>query len=587
MNKIRMQRILSLLLVVVMIFSNGSLTALAAGGAHLNTDTTGINPQPTYPGGGSGERSTVQLSGGGFKISIVSLPQQKYEPTDLKINPYYGLKGKTAISVNGTSVIDNHSKGLYGISPIYLVDDIWNTNTELAIDTSLKVDLRKDAIKGKRITSDNLKAAASKSNISDNSIYKDIYKAFHQTNILTGTEDINNSLRMVSVNDKNSSDTSIQRNKDIINTILNLTISLYSKNGSMVKYLKGLQENNMQSGGTELLILIEPLGVVKTAGTLCYVTPANYILATTKLSASKYTSLSGYNEIMGEIDRQGNKDGHCSLVDFNGKWEKNYGLYSGTGSHILGTSKEYRRNEYVYTSAIGGGQMGGHDGDASAPLKYRESLASKVLFTGPYRWTNGTIERASTTLGDKMSMGGGFLASSDFIESTPTSKIKEASVSVSILGQSSGFTPSISMGITTTSSVDDTDLDTQVSTAITKLDDFANERGMTIETLNDYLSSDACIEILKIVIQDYTKAYTEKTSLSDKEETIDGKISAILEESKLGLDSIYIAKYMNLLMKNGTTDEETGQFTFNSDANKALIKYLYTMFDDDEIAMQY
>ncbi len=582
MNKSKMQRILSLLLIVTMLFSSNSITVLA--GSDADTSTGGI----TTPGGnhnrGSKYKASINIDGGGYKISIATAKLDAYEPKDMEETPLYGIKGKgkesakakkgiTPISVNGASVIADHDSGRYGIAPIYFVGN-WSDENEWAIDSNFNFSLQKNTIRGKRINpkvNDNvdktkLIQAANQSNIKDNKIWNNIYKAFNQVDILKGTKDINESLKMVRKYEGMTKDEE-QHNLDIINTLLNFAILSYGSNTPMGEYIKELQDANMKS--CEVILIIEPMAHINVEGTGAgYITPANFILGTSNITAKQYTGFEDFDELMKAY-----------------KHNSNYGLWEGMGTYIVGMPVKDGRGNIKYTGAIGSG-LGGDNGDINNRGKYRQALAAKTVYTGPLKWSNGAIARAEI---NSMKWGFGCLGSSDYVEPVSTSRIIESNSSISVLGDMAGYTPIISVGITTNKGVADPVLDDAVSGAIEKLNSFAGENTMAIEDLDDYLSSDSCIEILKLIIENVDQSYIADTSISNKIEDINGKITELLGKGKLNIDSLLIAKYMNLLMKNSTYDEdayitEAGTekhiMNFNTESNRDLIRYIYTMFDD-------
>ena len=574
MNKSKMRRVLSLLLIVTMLFSSNSITVLA--GSDANTKSDGIKK-------GSGTHSessydtTLQIDGGGYKISILTLPLHAYEPTETGKKPIYGEGKGGAISVNGNTVVSDNTR--YGIAPMYSVGysgKIDSGLNEFAIDSNLKFDLQMGAIKGKRMTPQALKEAANQPNIVTKGIGEDIYKAFNSNdnNILQGMPDINDFLNMVQVT-PDTSEPQKQRNLDVINTILNLAIGMYSKEPAMKAYLQDIQNRNMKNtgeGSIEVVILIEPMAhiYIKSKKTHAFITPANFIIGSSSISAKKYVTYKNLNGIM---------------EDYIDKKNSNFGLWNGMGQYIVGaTATDPINGKKTYTGAIGTG-LGGHTATNDVD-KYRESLFSKVASEAWLKWKDGKLVRAKVS---DMHWGGGFLASSDYVEPVPTSRIIESNSSISVLGDMAGYTPIISVGITTNKGVADPVLDDAVSGAIEKLNSFAGENTMAIEDLDDYLSSDSCIEILKLIIENVDQSYIADTSISNKIEDINGKITELLGKGKLNIDSLLIAKYMNLLMKNSTYDEdayitEAGTekhiMNFNTESNRDLIRYIYTMFDD-------
>lgn len=70
MNKSRMRRVISLLLIITMLFSGSSIVALATeGGSHANTDTKGIEASGGGSKPGNSNGASINYYGGGYKIS--------------------------------------------------------------------------------------------------------------------------------------------------------------------------------------------------------------------------------------------------------------------------------------------------------------------------------------------------------------------------------------------------------------------------------------------------------------------------------------------------------------------------------------
>ena len=552
-----------MILMVTLIVGNSGVTALASSGADADTGSHGIKTGTGGSGGSSSYKTTIHRAGGGYKISIVAAPKGKYAPTEPGEFPLYTNKagiGKTAMSINGTTVVNNHKEGVYGIAPIYLVGG-WKDKNEFAVDTSMKFDFREDTIKGREITEEGLKRAVAKENIKDKSVADAIFKAFNQTNIFSATKDINTFLKMTPVTDKNITEEQRQRNADILNTILNLTIEIYKNNATMHSYLQELQNGNMKEH--EVIILIEPMAHISMDGKGSgYITPANYVIGITDMKPSEYVEYANFTDMRNAI---GN--------NFKGTFQKIYGLYDGTGGYVFGSYTRDSRGDRQYSTAIGNA-LGGHNPVKDNPILYRESLFGKVIYSGPLYWDTNKSELIRSNKGGKW--GHGTLASSDFLGDLKPTTTKSSSASMSILGQKSGITPNISMGLTTTENTEDAELEAKVTKAIQELDKFANDNKLTLDNLEQYLSSGISAEILEIIINKYDEAYLYETSMSNKQEDIQGRIKDILDNVGLQLDSLYIARYMNMLIKNGENTDHG--FTFNTEVNKELIKYLYTMF---------
>jgi hypothetical protein len=66
MNKSRIRRVLSLLLIVMMLFSGNSITVLAGSDANTDTGKVGSSGGGSNPSSGAG--STINYYGGGYKI---------------------------------------------------------------------------------------------------------------------------------------------------------------------------------------------------------------------------------------------------------------------------------------------------------------------------------------------------------------------------------------------------------------------------------------------------------------------------------------------------------------------------------------
>ena len=555
----RLQRLIATLLMITLVFGNSSLTALASSGADADTRGDAIKSGT----GTSNNITDLHRYGGGFKISILALELDTYAPKDRGDLPIYTNKkeaqqpdvGKTPISINGNKVLDNHKEGVYGLFPIYLVGG-WNDKNEFAIDNSMNFGFREGAINNKEITKDNLKLAVAKDNIKGKSVADDIYNAFNQTNVFSDTEDINKWLKLTPVTDNNSTEEQRQRNSDVLNTILNLTMILYGENTEAGKYIKGLQEGNMKEH--EVVLLIESLGHINVTGLGSgYLSPSNFIFGASKMSPKEYVNFANYADMRKAVSKQGG---------WNSDFNKKYGLYAGTGGYILGQAKYNNLGKLVYSTAIGKA-LGGNNIDISDPIKYKESLYGRVIYNGPLSWSqDGQLIRSNT--GGRY--GHGTLASSDFLEQVPDHSVKSASSSITILGQKSGLTPNISVSLVTEGETRDSNLDSKVSTAIQELDSFANNNTLTIENIEQHLNSSTCADILKILITEYNTSSLVATSMSNKQEDITGKITDILGSAGLEIDSLYIARYMNMLIKNGAINE-SGEFTFNTEVNKALI----------------
>lgn len=556
MKKRGIQRLIAMLLTIIMLVGNSSLTALA--GPDISSGSNGITHRPGNGNtNGKSLPGSVHINGGGWKISVLRMDKGTYDPSDignldLPIYNTTGDKGATPISLNGTDVPSYYKGGLYGIGSIYFTDSDWSTNAEYSATTDLDFGRQPNALKGKKITKNNIENAVKNAGVTDATVANDIWSAFgtdKQTRIFGVIREFNDFLKMSA--DENRTEEKTKRNEDVLNTILQLVIDKYGSNSAIGKEIKALKENSSE----EYCINIEAMGHINIDGIgNAYVTPAAWAMAAFNIKPNQYVTYGTFTEMMSNIKSE------------------NTEFTSYMSTHFTGL----KRNG-IWTSHIGSG-LGGTNPDTSNPMASREGIFYKSVFIGPVSiGSDGEAVRAKIT---DYKAGFGILASSDFLEQVPDHSVKSASSSITILGQKSGLTPNISVSLATEGETRDANLDSKVSTAIQVLDSFANNNILTIENIEQHLNSSTCADILKILITEYNTSSLVATSMSNKQEDVTGKITDILGSAGLQLDSLYIARYMNMLIKNGGTNEN-GDFTFNTEVNKALIGYLYTIFDPD------
>lgn len=565
MRASKFKRILAFILAVILILGNSGVTSLAAtGGMHGDNRGDGIRSS----GGGSGGKSNyiveVLGAGGGWKISFLRMEKGVYRPDENKpdeIPVYDASTGITPISVNGNTLPPGYQSenGRYGIAPIYFLDNIWEYDREFIVNSDLTVsrDYVSNAITGKRISESDVQKAATKVGATDKDIPTAIWQAFgEQTNILGNTIAANEFLKMVPA--ENADEAQLKRNEDIINTFVQLMLDKYGENSAIGQEILRVKESETET----YAILMEPVVALSVLdgdkSKAAYITPAVWAMRTYGLSPKQYTSYPNFNEMM--------------KVAKNNKVDSAF--YDGTGTHFHGL--ESLKKFGGYTGVIGEA-LGGTDlSSVSSPFEKRESAFSRMIFIGWVRSSDGSIRNAKP---EDYKLGFGLIHMEDYAEVTPITPTNSmtTSTSMTILGQKSGLTPNISVGLATTGDVNDDTLNSKVSEAISDLDKFANDNKITADTIEQYFNSDMVIEILEILIKNYNEGLLEETNFSGKKEDILGNIQEFLDKTGLDLDSIYLARYINMLLKNGNFDE-SGTFTFNTDRNKQLIRYLYTIF---------
>ena len=504
MKRTKIQRFTALLVALIMTLTSFNVTALASGnddGVHADSSSDGISGAGgTYnPGATSNYEGVIQRAGGGWKLSILRMDIGAYKGDSERYpQPLYDNKrgGATPISITGPYIpAEYHTKnGRYGIGSIYFTS---SNRGEYGIDINLNL-AGNQSIENYRVKKSDITAAARKVGVTNDSIANSIWSAFgNQTNILNSITDFNSYLSMVAVD--NATEQNKDRNEQILNTILQLVVDKYGATSAVGEEITRLRASETE----EYAILIEPMAQISINRVASFITASNWAMYAYNINPRDYVEMHDFNYMM------------------SNRGKANKAFTDGMSTYFTGL----RGDDKNYTGVIGRG-LGGTNTSSlpdRQPFSKRESIFSKVIFTG---WISGArgVERANLS---SYKNGWGTLVASDFTDVAPPiteARTKTSSSSISVIGQKSGITPNISVGLTTTENTLDGNLNRKVLTAIRDLDEYSNDRGVTLDNIENQLSSGTLIDILRIILDEYSPAYLVQTSVSNKEEDITGKI---------------------------------------------------------------
>lgn len=579
----KLRKMLTIMLVVALSLSQADISAFAAGtgsdAAHANS---GVSTSGS--GGGSGGSSIVLSYTGGYKISFVYVGKDKYHPQkDMEKTALYadktpyGMVGAAKIKDTKvpTTFTDGNGKytGMYGIAPIYFVNDNGSYGEYGASVNSkgeFKLGYVDNAVNNRVVTKDDIKSAYSKAlkaypgtKMGDSNNSSAIWGAFTLKGTgynMNGTETIGDMSSIMTCIDRNALEknptkyaNTINQNKIVMSTILNVMIDKYSTNSKIKSILNEYGKEALDSDGEkEFVLLIEPMFTIRRSGKCYLVSATSYELAcscnSTDSEKLKDWPIRTANY---EAWRTGNTK--KAKYPYNTKYGRANAIPSYGAGYVISNLSSKGPNGRIFSTEN---------------TKLPEALVTKVSYAGwmdhkqgeEYRRSVGFISGSSREAwdDDDYKWGFGCLASTDYVPVVAKDAV-QASTSVSLI---TGDTSQQSVPIMNAAYQGDPN----------KLQDKVDEESMellkTIEKLLKSGKAPAKDTVARMIYDSFSLNSNESVKLSNKK----GE-----EKDWKSLSSSEKAKCQKIAMTLfGGYNSSSSSLTTEANINK--IKYLYLYY---------
>lgn len=442
------KKLMALTVAIMTIATMGSSIANAS--TDFDSSSSGLKEVP-YNGGTNTNKVDVYKKGG-YKISLMYTGEKDKNLYEPKVNEdslrndtkaLYSSTNKTPLSITGYGVPKEYKDekyiGQFSVASIYFSSDE-TLNTEIGIDYNLKTgiysDINKFIIKRtdidaviSKLSNKDLKIGLG--GVSRSTLANQIYSV-RIGNIFDSTPNIPDKLGIKSVeiteNPTEEEKIQLSKNEAVIRVFLELMKSKYKENASTLAIINEIIEKGLGENVTEsFALVVEPMAEIgiknynNQGKTLrSWITPNAWLLANSK----NVTARTFGTEITNL--RQAIETGKLTYT-----YSASKGLY-GTHdcwSYFVGRGKEGNLDQLNGNVPTGAGGSGKNINTDTRPFILRETLFSKVIYTGPERLTDNKDKNGNNIWeryynGEGYKVGFGTIHSQDFLPSPqPTEDI--------------------------------------------------------------------------------------------------------------------------------------------------------------------